>query len=69
MSHGIHASSAIPYALMALLLAAVIVAAVAAAAVTVGYRRIGVLKSIGFTRPRSPPPISSSSGFRRWPGR
>ena len=49
MSHGIHASSAIPYALMALLLAAVIVAAVAAAAVTAGYRRIGVLKSIGFT--------------------
>ncbi len=46
MSHGIHASSAIPYALMALLLAAVIVAA---AAVTAGYRRIGVLKSIGFT--------------------
>ena len=49
MGHGIHASSAIPYALMALLLAAVIVAAVAAAAVTAGYRRIGVLKSIGFT--------------------
>jgi hypothetical protein len=49
MSHGIRASSAIPYALMALLLAAVIVAAVAAAAVTAGYRRIGVLKSIGFT--------------------
>jgi hypothetical protein len=49
MAHGIHASSAGPFALMALLLAAVIVASVAAAAVTAGYRRIGVLKSIGFT--------------------
>ena len=49
MAHGIHASSAVPFALMALLLAAVIVASVAAAAVTAGYRRIGVLKSIGFT--------------------
>jgi putative ABC transport system permease protein len=49
MSHGIHASSAIPYALMALLLAAVITTSIAAAAVTAGYRRIGVLKSIGFT--------------------
>jgi hypothetical protein len=49
MGGGIHASSAIPYAIMALLLAAVIIAAVAAAAVTAGYRRIGVLKSIGFT--------------------
>jgi putative ABC transport system permease protein len=49
MGGGIHASSAIPYAIMALLLAAVIIAVVAAAAVTAGYRRIGVLKSIGFT--------------------
>ena len=49
MGGGIHASSAIPYAIMALLLAVVIIAAVAAAAVTAGYRRIGVLKSIGFT--------------------
>jgi hypothetical protein len=49
MGHGIHASSVIPYAIMALLLAAVIIATVAAAAVTAGYRRIGVLKSIGFT--------------------
>ena len=57
MGNGIHASSTVPYAVMALLLAAVIIAAVAAAAVTAGYRRIGVLKSIGFTRPRSPPPI------------
>ena len=47
--NGIHASSAVPSAVMALLLAAVIIAAVAAAAVTAGYRRIGVLKSIGFT--------------------
>lgn len=49
MGNGIHASSAVPYAIMALLLAAVIIASVAAAAVTAGYRRIGVLKSIGFT--------------------
>jgi len=49
MGAGIHASSVIPYAVMALLLAAVIIASVAAAAVTAGYRRIGVLKSIGFT--------------------
>jgi hypothetical protein len=49
MGGGIHASSAIPYAIMALLLAVVIIAAVAAVAVTAGYRRIGVLKSIGFT--------------------
>jgi FtsX-like permease family len=49
MGNGIHASSAVPYAVMALLLAAVIIAAVAAAAVTADYRRIGVLKSIGFT--------------------
>ena len=49
MGNGIHASSTVPYAVMALLLAAVIIAAVAAAAVTAGYRRIGVLKSIGFT--------------------
>ena len=49
MSHGIHASSTLPYAVMALLLAAVIIGSVAVAAVTVGYRRIGVLKSIGFT--------------------
>ena len=48
-ANGIHASSAVPYAIMALLLAGVIIAAVAAAAVTAGYRRIGVLKSIGFT--------------------
>jgi putative ABC transport system permease protein len=34
---------------MALLLAAVIISSVAVAAVTAGYRRIGVLKSIGFT--------------------
>ena len=47
--NGIHASSTVPYAVMALLLAAVIIAAVAAAEVTAGYRRIGVLKSIGFT--------------------
>jgi hypothetical protein len=49
VGNGIHAASAVPYAIMALLLAAVIIAAVAAAAVTAGYRRIGVLKSIGFT--------------------
>ena len=49
MGHGIHSSSTVPYAVMALLLAAVIIASVAAAAVTAGYRRIGVLKSIGFT--------------------
>lgn len=49
MGQGVKASSAIPYAIMALLLAAVIIAAVTAAAVTAGYRRIGVLKSIGFT--------------------
>ena len=49
MGHGIRGSSVIPYAIMALLLAAVIIAAVTAAAVTAGYRRIGVLKSIGFT--------------------
>jgi hypothetical protein len=49
MGGGIHASSAIPYAIMALLLAAVIITSVASAAVTAGYRRIGVLKSIGFT--------------------
>jgi hypothetical protein len=49
MGQGIHASSTIPYALMALLLAAVITASLAAAAVTASYRRIGVLKSIGFT--------------------
>ena len=49
MGQGIKASSVIPYAVMALLLAAVIIAAVVAAAVTAGYRRIGVLKSIGFT--------------------
>jgi len=49
MGNGIHAASAVPYAIMALLLAVVIVASVAAAAVTAGYRRIGVLKSIGFT--------------------
>jgi putative ABC transport system permease protein len=49
MGHGIRASSTVPYAVMALLLAAVIIAAVAAAAVMAGYRRIGVLKSIGFT--------------------
>jgi len=49
MGNGIHASSTVPYAAMALLLAAVIIASVAAAAVTAGYRRIGVLKSIGFT--------------------
>jgi hypothetical protein len=49
MGHEIHASSVVPYAIMALLLAAVIIASVAAAAVTAGYRRIGVLKSIGFT--------------------
>ena len=49
MTQEIHASSTIPYALMALLLAAVITASIAAAAVTAGYRRIGVLKSIGFT--------------------
>jgi hypothetical protein len=48
-SHGIRASSTLPYAVMALLLAAVIIASAAAAAVTAGYRRIGVLKSIGFT--------------------
>lgn len=46
---GIRASSTGPYAIMALLLAAVIIASVAAGAVTAGYRRIGVLKSIGFT--------------------
>ena len=49
MGRGIKASSVIPYAVMALLLAAVIIAAVAAGAVLAGYRRIGVLKSIGFT--------------------
>ena len=49
MGQGVRASSAVPYSLMALLLAAVIIASVAAGAVTVGYRRIGVLKSIGFT--------------------
>jgi hypothetical protein len=49
MGHGIHSASTVPYAIMALLLAAVIIAAVAAAAVTAGYRRIGVLKSVGFT--------------------
>jgi hypothetical protein len=46
---GTKTSSAVPYAAMALLLAAVIIAAVAAVAVLAGYRRIGVLKSIGFT--------------------
>ena len=46
---GIKAASAVPYAVMALLLAAVIIAAVAAGAVLAGYQRIGVLKSIGFT--------------------
>jgi len=49
MGHGIRESSIVPYAIMALLLAGVIIASVAAAAVTAGYRRIGVLKSIGFT--------------------
>jgi FtsX-like permease family len=49
MGGGIRASSTVPYAIMALLLAAVIVASAAAGAVTAGYRRIGVLKSIGFT--------------------
>jgi FtsX-like permease family len=49
VGNGIHSSSTVPYAVMALLLAAVIVASLAAAAVTAGYRRIGVLKSIGFT--------------------
>jgi putative ABC transport system permease protein len=49
MGRGIKASSVIPYAVMALLLAAVIIAAVAAGTVLAGYRRIGVLKSIGFT--------------------
>jgi ABC-type antimicrobial peptide transport system permease subunit len=46
---GIRTSSNVPYTLTALLLAAVIIASVAAGAVTAGYRRIGVLKSIGFT--------------------
>jgi hypothetical protein len=49
MGNGIHASSTVSYAVMALLLAAVIISSVAVAAVTAGYRRIGVLKSIGFT--------------------
>jgi hypothetical protein len=49
MGGGIRASSTVPYTIMALLLAAVIVASAAAGAVTAGYRRIGVLKSIGFT--------------------
>ena len=49
MGQGIRASSTVPYAIMALLLAAVIIASVAAGAVTAGYHRIGVLKSIGFT--------------------
>ena len=49
MGQGIRVSSTVPYAIMALLLAAVIIASAAAGAVTAGYRRIGVLKSIGFT--------------------
>jgi ABC-type antimicrobial peptide transport system permease subunit len=49
MGQGIKASSVIPYAVMALLLAAVIIASTVASAVTAGYRRIGVLKNIGFT--------------------
>jgi putative ABC transport system permease protein len=49
MGDGVRASSAVPYAIMALLVAAVIIASLAAGAVTAGYRRIGVLKSIGFT--------------------
>jgi FtsX-like permease family len=49
MGRGIRASPAVPYAIMAVALAAVIITAVAAAAVLAGYRRIGVLKSIGFT--------------------
>jgi len=49
MGQGVRASSNVPYALMALPLAAVIIASVAAGAVTASYRRIGVLKSIGFT--------------------
>ncbi len=49
LGQGIKTSSAIPYAVMALLLAAVIIASAVAAAVMAGYRRIGVLKNIGFT--------------------
>jgi putative ABC transport system permease protein len=46
---GTGAPSAVAYALIAVLLAAAIIASVAAAAVAASYRRIGVLKSIGFT--------------------
>jgi FtsX-like permease family len=49
MGQGIKTWSVIPYAVMALALAAVITASAVAAAVLAGYRRIGVLKSIGFT--------------------
>jgi hypothetical protein len=49
MGQGVKASSAVPFAILALVLAVVIIASVAAGAVTAGYRRIGVLKSIGFT--------------------
>jgi putative ABC transport system permease protein len=63
MGQGITASSTMPYAIMAVLLAAVITASLAAAAVLAGYRRIGVLKSICFT----PAQIAANRVIAAWP--
>ncbi len=46
---GVNAPFAVVFAVIALVLAVLITASVVSAAVVAGYRRIGVLKSIGFT--------------------
>jgi putative ABC transport system permease protein len=58
----------VAFALIGLVLAVLIVANVVSGAVVAGYRRIGVLKSIGFTPCRSLSPIPPRSGCPQWPG-
>ena len=48
-SQGVNTPFVVAFAVLALVLAVLITASVVAAAVIAGYRRIGVLKSIGFT--------------------
>jgi hypothetical protein len=50
------------------LIAFAVIALALAMLIAASYRRIGVLKSIGFTPPRSRRPTSPSSASLRWPG-
>ena len=60
---------AVAFGIIALVLAVLITASVAAAAVVASYRRIGVLKSIGFTPAQIATTYLVQSGSRRSPER